>query len=75
MSVLVHTPRLDPGPLFDGISRLVASSQLARWLNAPTRAAVNLPAADFAGAAQGQGEAARDAWGAISQDWVDVQLG
>lgn len=72
MSVSVHTPRLDPSPLFDGISRLAASSQFARWLNAPTRVAVNPPAADLAEAAQGQGETARDAWGAISQDWVEI---
>ena len=72
MSVSVHTPRLDPSPLFNGISRLAASSHFVRWLDAPTRASANPPAADLAEAAQGQGEAARDAWGAISQDWVEI---
>lgn len=65
MSFVVHTPRMDSGPLFDGISRLAASFQFTRRSDAQTRAAVSPPTAGFS-------EAIHDAWGVISQDWEKV---
>ena len=65
MNFVVHTPRINPGPLFDGISRLAASFQFARRSDAQARADASPPGADFS-------EAIHDAWGVISQDWEKV---